>query len=361
MQKLTYNVIGLMSGTSLDGLDIAFCKFEYSSHQDWKWELLNGETKIYPENLKSKLSLSKNLSGLELYSLDIELGKWIGQAVKVFIEENKLRVDFIASHGHTVFHVPESQLTLQIGNPNFIHAITQHPVISDFRTLDMAKGGQGAPLVPIGDALLFNEYEFCINLGGIANLSFQNDSSKERLAYDICACNILLNALANLKGLDYDNRGSIAKSGKVINTLLAEWNDFPYLKKRSPKSLGIEQIEPEILSKIDEIKFSVEDMLATAVEHIATQIGNTLVSSGKSGEVLLTGGGAFNNFLVERLQSKLDDNFEIVVADRKLVNYKEGLIFAFLGVLNVRNEWNTLASVTGAHSNSVSGQKLGDI
>jgi anhydro-N-acetylmuramic acid kinase len=360
MQKLTYNVIGLMSGTSLDGLDIAFCKFEYLLDQKWNWEIVYSETKNYPDILKKRLSASKNLSGLDLHTLDTDLGKWMGEEVKDFILENKLDVDFIASHGHTVFHVPESQLTLQIGNPNFIHAITEHPVISDFRTLDMAKGGQGAPLVPIGDALLFNKYDLCINLGGIANLSFENEENN-RIAYDICACNILLNRLANLKDLEYDNMGILARSGKVIKSLLEEWDDFSFLKKEIPKSLGIEQIEPGILSKIDIEKYKIEDMLATAIEHIATQISKTIISAKKQGEILLTGGGAFNNFLIETIQSKLDQKYKLVVVDEKTINYKEALIFAFLGVLNVRNEWNTLASVTGAHTNSISGQKLGNI
>lgn len=360
MQKHTYNVIGLMSGTSLDGLDIAFCEFEYLSNQKWEWKVLDGITKPYSEDMKSKLSDATKLSGLDLNLLDVTLGRWMGEVVKDFITENDLKVDFIASHGHTVFHLPQNQLTLQIGNPNFIHAINDLPVISDFRTLDMAKGGQGAPLVPIGDALLFSEFDFCINLGGIANLSYENETN-ERLAYDICVCNILLNRLAKHRDLEYDNKGLIAKSGTVINSLLMEWDDFSFLKMDFPKSLGIELIEPEILSKIDINKYSIEDMLATAVEHIATQIHTVLISANKGGKILLSGGGAFNEFLIEKLRSKLGGKFEFIIADQKIVNYKEALIFAFLGVLNVRNEWNTLATVTGAHSNSVSGQKLGDI
>lgn len=360
MRNLTYNAIGLMSGTSLDGLDIAFCKFELLPDKKWRWEVLECTTKPFPEDLRLNLRQSITLSGFDLHVLNVSLGKWMGEATKEFIAENKLKVDFIASHGHTVFHAPEKQMTLQIGDPNFIHAITEVPVISDFRTLDMAKGGQGAPLVPVGDASLFSEFDFCINLGGIANLSYEN-KNKERLAYDICACNILLNSLAKLKEQEYDDKGLMARSGKIIESLFKEWNEFPFLKKEFPKSLGIEQIEPWILSKIDQGKYSVEDMMATAVEHIAVQISNSLKFSKKEGKVLLTGGGAFNDFLIEKLQSNLNENYELVVADKKLVNYKEALIFAFLGVLNVRNEYNTLASVTGAQANSVSGQKLGDI
>jgi anhydro-N-acetylmuramic acid kinase len=360
MQNHTYHAIGLMSGTSLDGLDIAFCRFELLQDQKWDWELVNCITKAYPVELKSKLIKSKELSGLDLHLLDVELGKWIGQAVKEFIVDNELEVDFIASHGHTVFHVPEKQLTLQIGNSNFIQAIAERPVISDFRTLDIAKGGQGAPLVPIGDALLFEEYDFCINLGGIANLSYSNQDNS-RIAYDICACNILLNSLAELKGKEYDHEGLMARSGNEIPALLKDWNNFSFLKQSFPKSLGIEMIEPEILSRIDQNKYTVEDMLTTAVEHIGTQISKTLVSAEKGGKVLLTGGGALNSYLVEKIQSKLNENYMIIVAERKIVDFKEALIFAFLGVLNVRNEWNTLASVTGAQSNSVSGQRLGNI
>lgn len=360
MQKLTYNTIGLMSGTSLDGLDIAFCQFEKSPNDKWNWKIIESETKSYPDKIKSKLKDAIRLSSLDLHLLDVELGKWMGQAIKEFIQQNNLEVDFIASHGHTVFHLPDQQLTLQIGNPNFIHAITQLPVISDFRSLDLAKGGQGAPLVPIGDELLFKEYDFCINLGGIANFSFQNKVEK-RIAYDICVCNILLNTLAHHKDLEYDNKGILAKSGKVIPQLLTEWDDFSFLKKDYPKSLGIESIEPEILAKINLTQYKVEDMMATAVEHIATHISNALSSAQDQGKVLLTGGGAFNDFLIQKIQSRLHSKFELIVGDQKLVNYKEALIFAFLGVLNVKNEFNTLSSVTGAHSNSVSGQKLGDI
>ncbi|SMG43279.1 anhydro-N-acetylmuramic acid kinase [Marivirga sericea] len=360
MQNHIYNAIGLMSGTSLDGLDIAFCRFELLQDQKWDWEVLNCMTRTYPVELKSKLSKSKELSGLELHLLDLELGKWMGEVGKEFIKDHKLKVDFIASHGHTVFHMPENQLSLQIGNPNFIHAFAECPVISDFRTLDMARGGQGAPLVPIGDALLFPNYDFCINLGGIANVSYADQNNK-RLAYDICACNILLNSLAKLKGFEYDEHGLLAKSGKEIPELLKEWNNFHYLNKTPPKSLGIEMIEPEILSKIDESRYSAGDMLKTAVSHIATQICNAVVSAKKGGKILLTGGGALNSYLVEKIESKLSKNYEIVVAERKIVDFKEALIFAFLGVLNVRNEWNTWASVTGAHANSVSGQKLGNI
>jgi len=356
----TYHAIGLMSGTSLDGLDMAFCRFNFSSKQQWEWKLLDCETLEYPKELKSQLGESKSLGGLALHLLDVELGKWMGAEVKGFIEAHGLTVDFIASHGHTVFHSPEDQLTLQIGNPNFIHATTGCPVISDFRTLDLAKKGQGAPLVPIGDELLFGEYDGCINLGGIANLSYKNGKG-ERLAYDICACNILLNALAKLKGVDFDDKGNIGKSGVVIASLLKQWNNFSFLKKEPPKSLGIELIEPAILSEISPEQYSTEDMMATAVEHISSQISISLKALKKGGQVLLTGGGAFNDFLIHRLRSKLNDEYKIHVADPKLVNYKEALVFAFLGVLNVRNEFNTLSSVTGAPSNSVSGQKLGDI
>jgi anhydro-N-acetylmuramic acid kinase len=360
MQMTTYDAIGLMSGTSLDGLDIAYCKFEQSSNQKWKWKIIDCETVTYPVELISQLRKAKSLDGLSLSKLDVELGKWMGTAVKDFINKFNLKIDFIASHGHTVFHLPENQLTLQIGNPNFIHAICECPVISDFRTLDMAKGGQGAPLVPIGDELLFSEYDFCINLGGIANLSYQNTEQK-RIAYDICACNILLNTLANIKGLEYDDRGKIAKSGKIITRLLETWNSFSFIKQAPPKSLGIELIEPEMLSKIDSNQYSIEDMLSTAIEHIAEQISTTISSAKVEGKILLTGGGAFNDYLIDRIKNKLNANFELIVADQKVVNYKEALIFAFLGVLNVKNTFNVMSSVTGAHSNSVTGQKLGDI
>ena len=360
MEKLVYTAIGLMSGTSLDGLDIALCHFEKSPNNHWKWEILEAETKSYPDRIKTNLKDAIRLSSLDLHLLDVELGKWMGKAVAQFIEQHDVSIDFIASHGHTVFHLPEKQMTLQIGNPHFIHANTHLPVISDLRSLDLAKGGQGAPLVPIGDEILFSQYDICVNLGGIANLSFKDEMNK-RVAYDVCVCNILLNTLANYKDVEYDDKGLMAKSGDLIPQLLNEWDNFSFLKRDFPKSLGIESIEPEILDKINFSQFKVEDMLSTAVEHIATHISNALITAKNRGLVLLTGGGAFNDFLIETVESKLHQDLKLEVADQKLVNYKEALIFAFLGVLNVRNEFNTLSSVTGAHSDSVSGQKLGNI
>lgn len=354
----TYKVVGLMSGTSLDGLDIAFCQFDISDAGKWNWSIIDCETVGYPIELKNKLKKSIEMPALDLHYLDVELGKYFGDTVHSFINRNNHQVDFIASHGHTVFHAPANDLTVQIGNANFLHSITKLPVISDFRTLDIANGGQGAPLVPIGDQLLFSDYDICINLGGIANLSFE-DSNGDRIAYDICICNILLNRLAQFKNLEFDKDGALAQKGELKETLLNQWNSFSFLNQKPPKSLGIEQLEPEILSKIDSNRYSIEDMLATAVEHIAFQISKSVKQSKKEGAILFTGGGAFNQYLIKSLTEKLGSEYRIELTTTEIKNYKEALIFAFLGVLNVRNEYNTFSSVTGAHINSISGQKLG--
>lgn len=359
MEKETYKVIGLMSGTSLDGLDIAFCHFHYD--ENWRWEIMQAKTIAYPAQLYDRLKVSMELSGRDLALLDKDLGIWMGESVSEFIQKYTIEtVDFIASHGHTVFHQVDRQLTLQIGNPNFIHAISKTPVISDFRTLDVANGGQGAPLVPVGDQLLFKDVDFCLNLGGIANISFKARQG-DYLAYDISVCNILLNYITHHIGKPYDEDGELASRGKIITSLLDEWNALPYLKKPSPKSLGREDIDKDILAAINFEEHTTEDLLATSVAHISTQISAAFSKHRKDGRILMTGGGALNKYLIQEIKKKTASDFEFKEADLKVIHFKESLIFAFLGVLNVRYEYNCLSSVTGAQANSVSGQKLGDI
>ena len=355
--KENYHAIGLMSGTSLDGLDVVEVIFNYSIENQWDFTILNAKTFPYENLLKQQLSNSKNLSGQDLMLLSNQLGSFFGEAINTFIKEKniiKSEIDFIASHGHTVFHQPDKNFTLQIGNGAEIAAKTSINVICDFRSTDVALGGQGAPLVPVGDKLLFSDYDVCLNLGGIANLSFLQQQS---IAYDVAPCNIVLNYLANKLSAEYDENGNFARQGNIDQELLNELNALTFYTQATPKSLGIEWIENHVFPLLEKSTLSTHDQLCTFVEHVAFQLN--IAFPKESNTILVTGGGAWNKFLIERMEQISNKN--IIVPDEKIVNYKEALIFAFLGVLRIRNEVNCLKSVTGASKDNIGGALyLGD-
>ena len=354
--KNSYKVIGLMSGTSLDGVDIACCTFSYK--KQWKFTIEKAKTISYTSDWTKKLKNAHTLTAEQLLELDHAYGRFLGQLCKDFISKNKIKgVDFISSHGHTIFHQPERKFTLQIGNGNDILAVTGLPVISDFRSLDVANGGQGAPLVPIGDKLLFNEYDICLNLGGIANLSF--DQKKNRIAYDVCYVNMGLNYLANKVGKKYDHQGELASSGEVQEKLVRELNQVYVATKQKRPALAREFFESRIKPILDREDFSIQDRMRTFTECTAQQLAEAILKLKKKGTVLCTGGGSFNSFLIYRLVENCGDEAVIVIPDEEIVNFKEALVFAFLGVLRSRNETNCLKSVTGATSDSSGGITVG--
>lgn len=337
-----------MSGTSLDGVDLAGCTFEYSDGA-WHYSVVCAETAAYSETWHMRLRQAMNISGLELSLLDHELGMYYGELVRQFQEKTGFPADFVSSHGHTIFHDPLKHLTVQIGKGSAIAAACNLPVVCDFRSLDVFLNGQGAPLVPIGDQQLFSEYDFCLNLGGISNISF--DLMGQRQAFDICVANMALNELASHLNMAYDANGAIARRSTVQTTLLQTLNKLSYYQNEPPKSLGKEWYDNNFFPLLRSSGHSIEDLLATTVEHIAYQIGEVL--KGWNGKMLITGGGAWNNYLVERIQAHTQ--VECVVPDAFTVNYKEALIFAFLGLLRWHVSTNTLATVTGARRNSIGG------
>lgn len=350
---LTYHVIGLMSGTSLDGLDIAYCEITKNDNC-WSFSILETKSIDYDIAFKNDLKNTVNLDAASLLAFHNIYGNWLGLQVKLFIDQNNLKVDFISSHGHTVFHQPEIGLTYQIGSGQHIANISNHKVICDFRTNDVALGGQGAPLVPIGDTLLFSEYDFCLNLGGISNISFLHN--EKRIAYDISPANMLLNHVCASINLAYDNGGQIAKSGTLNQKLLETLNGLAYYQESYPKSLGIEWFIKKVLPIIENTHDTTENILHTAVHHIAEQISQAIRKTGKKNtSLLITGGGAKNDFLIEVLKQKLQKYSKVVIPNEKTIDYKEALIFAFMAVLKDRNEINCLQSVTGAIRDSSSG------
>lgn len=345
-----------MSGTSLDGLDMAFCNFSLKDSQ-WSFEVLAAETVSYPPDLYDQLKKATKMSALEMAGLDVQLARWMGKQTNGFIERYNIAPDLVASHGHTIFHQPEKRLTQQIGNGNMIAAVVNRPVAYDFRTLDVALGGQGAPLVPIGDRLLFGKYDYCLNLGGIANISYEQ--AGKRLAFDICPCNMALNHLAAKTGKSYDEGGEIAQSGQLVPDLLQELNALPFYRQPHPKSLGYEWVHQHVISKLDGSSAPLADLMHTMAEHIAEQIAVAVRKANAGKGLLATGGGAFNSYLMKLLQAHLPSEVQLHIPDADIINYKEAIIFAFLGVLRARSEVNCLSDVTGASRDSCGGSISG--
>jgi anhydro-N-acetylmuramic acid kinase len=345
-----YSIVGVMSGTSLDGVDLCWVKF--SKKENWSFDILAAETHNYTPSIKSRLQSAIALSSEALIKLDRDYTMHLAECLKLFIKKYKIKnLDAVCSHGHTIFHQPDKGITFQIGNLPILADAIKQTVVCDFRVQDVAMGGQGAPLVPIGDLLLFPHYDFCLNLGGFANISFQNNS--QRIAFDICPANITLNHYAQLLGCPFDNNGEFAKKGALNSPLLEALNNLEFYKKQPPKSLGLEWVQNEIYDLVDAFDLSPHSILRTLVEHSAIQIVNILKKQDlKSG--LYTGGGVLNSFLMHRISK----HYAHQISDQNLdlVHYKEALVFAFLGVLKLRGEVNCLRSVTGAKQDHSSGK-----
>lgn len=345
-----YKVIGIMSGTSLDGMDMALCNFNYSN-DSWNFSIERAVTLPYSREWKERLQFAHALPARELLLLHKEYGRLIGVNVTEFIRSGNTIPDFIASHGHTIFHEPSVGLTFQLGDGIEIAITANLPVVSDFRSLDVALGGQGAPLVPVGDDLLFADYAACLNLGGFANISFRKGD--KRIAYDICPVNIIINHLAGkYYNMEMDKDGEIARRGTTNEILLAILNNLEHYTLSSPKSLGREWLEKQMLPVIEGINDKPEIIIKTLYEHISIQLSDSFRYFNGS-EVLITGGGAKNRFLLEILKDRTDKI--LITPDKNIIDYKEALIFAFLGVLRWNNEVNTLSSATGAKRDSSGG------
>ena len=357
-----YKAIGLMSGSSLDGLDIAYCEFSVENSR-WDFNILHTDVVVYPDEWIQEIKSLPVSSALSLWQSHTSLGHYFAGQVNAFIARHNLQgsVDLVASHGHTIFHFPEKKMTTQIGDGAAISAVTDLPVVCDFRSGDIADGGQGTPIVPIGDRLLFAGYRFCLNIGGIANVSCKTDNTNGIVAFDICAANQVLNSLANRLGSEYDAGGGFAKQGKVHQPLLQKLNELDFYKLDYPKSLDNGYSRELILPMIESFDISGHDKLCTYTEHIATQVAEHIkaiaakekMNFGATEKLLATGGGAFNSFLIERIRQLA--KIEVVVPAEELVKFKEALVIALMGVLRMRNEVNVLKSVTGAKKDSVAG------
>ncbi len=354
---MVYKVIGLMSGSSLDGLDIAYTQLTEVSGK-WSYEILEAECITYPPVLANELKKAATLSVPEYLRLHTSYGHYLGEQVNHFIKKYNLqhKVHFIASHGHTTWHEPAARTTAQIGDGAAIAGWTLLPVISDLRNMDVALGGQGAPIVPVADKLLFADYDFCLNIGGIANVTVNGE---QPLAFDICPANQLLNHFALRLEKEYDDKGAIARTGNNDEVVLGKINQVSFYERESPKSLHNGFVSEEVLPHFETLE-NGNDALHTATRHIATQIARAIRpyrNPLQAQRMLVTGGGAFNDFLMEMLQEELnkDGDFELVLPDEQTIKHKEAIAMALIGTLRWREEINTLHSVTGAHLSSVGG------
>lgn len=338
-----------MSGTSLDGIDLAECFFSVSEEQQWSFKIGIAETIPYPREWKTRLREAIHFSEGRLHSLNEQYTHFLGGLIATFIRQHQLEdLDAVCSHGHTILHRPDKGVTLQIGNLPQIAGIAGQTVVCDFRTQDVALGGQGAPLVPIGDRLLFGNYDYCLNLGGFANCSFEK--GQKRIAYDICPVNIVLNHYAEQLGYPFDEGGRIAASGVLDSGPLDTLNALSFYSEPPPKSLGLEWVQQHIFPLLKAANISEENKLRTYTEHVAQQLA-TQFQNGSS--VLVTGGGAYNTYLLDRLRHF--SGVKLVVPDTTLLEFKEALVFGLLGVLKLRNTVNCLASVTGARKDHCGG------
>jgi anhydro-N-acetylmuramic acid kinase len=355
---MVYKVIGLMSGSSLDGLDIAYVHLE-EVRGSWSHTVHCAECIAYTEAWTHQLATATQQPVADFLRLHTAYGHYLGVQIREFIEKYDLvhKVDFIASHGHTVFHEPSARTGFQLGAGAAIAAETGLPVICDLRALDMAFGGQGAPIVPVGDRLLFGGYDYLLNIGGIANLTVKRDDAL--LAFDVCPANQILDAFARKAEQPYDADGKLAASGVLLKGVLHELNQQPYYRMPAPKSLGNEAARDMIFPHFYESEHTPEDMLHTMVLHIADQVIAAVQQhpvETEAPQMLVTGGGALNNFLVERIRAALEPSkVTVVVPDTETVLYKEAIVMALIGALRWREEVNVFSSVTGASRDSSGG------
>ena len=349
IEKLS--VIGLMSGSSLDGVDLAFVSFLYSNEEGFtihEWKIKHAKTVPYSPEILQKIKEATSYNGLQLTEFDRELGREFGQMILRFCQEKKLKPDVIASHGHTLFHYPEKGFTLQIGHPASIVGETGINVIGDFRSTDIACGGQGAPFAPIVDKYLFSNYHICINLGGIVNLT--NQITLPQVAYDVCPGNQALNYLAEKMDKSYDDEGNIARSGKLNSELLKKLKAWPYFKKPFPKSLDNNDIKEFFIPILESVDCTVEDKMHTVTRLIVSLIKESLSDIPKKWfpSVLITGGGAHNKFLIEAIKEELS-HLNIIIPDKKTIDFKEALLMALMGLLRYNYKVNVLSDITGSN------------
>ena len=347
-----YNVVGLMSGTSLDGIDLAWVHF-FIEGDDYVWRIKQTKHVDYGKETISIIKKAESGNALDVKNCDHHLGTIFGDALHNFCKKLHHKIDLIASHGHTLFHDPDNGYTFQAGNGTIIKEITSIPTVFDFRSQDVALGGQGAPLVPNVEKHLFKDFDIFLNFGGICNISIIQEDTF--IGYDISPFNLPLNYLAEKLGVKYDEGGKLAASGKLIATLKKCWDSLDYYDQLPPKSLGREWVEKYFISNFEGYK--IEDLLHTVSHHIAEKIAQKINQyATPNSKILATGGGVYNTFVVDLIKSKISLSKQFIIPKNEIIEYKEALCFAWLGVQRYRNKINIYSSVTGAQHDHSSGK-----
>ena len=351
--------IGMMSGTSLDGVDLAYCEFSLDDGE-WSYRLLRAETIPLSEKWKARLAHLDQVDARTYARTHVYWGRELGLMARFFISRYGLDPQFVACHGQTIFHEPDKNYTAQIGDGETMVAFLNCPLVTNLRNKDVALGGQGAPLVPFGERMLWPEAKWFLNLGGIANLS-RISANGDSLAYDVTAANMALNWLA--RNLDppryFDRDGEVAASGSLDPELLARLNGLPYFDAPPPKSLGTEWFEAAVLPLLRDDSIPVADRMHTYVHHLTGQVARDMERFGaQGGALLVTGGGAHNTFLMQELRTALSPlGVEVPHLEAEVIDQKEAIVFAFLGLQVLLGQTNTLAGVTGA-SQTVTGGSI---
>lgn len=344
----TYSVVGIMSGSSLDGVDLAFCEFYFDTK--WDFKIKKAETIPYPEEWKLMLQELPKANAQKLAEQDIAYGVFLGSLVNSFIKKHSLTPDLVSSHGHTIFHAPEKKFTYQLGNGQAIATTTGIATVADFRQKDILLGGQGAPLVPIGDELLFNDMDICLNIGGIANLSY--NANGKRLAFDICPANQILNHLSMQLGKEFDFNGEMAALGKLNTPLFEALNKDGFYRQAPPKSLSNQYVKENFIELVDKFEAPLEDKLYTCVKHIAYQLQQSIRGL-RVNNIMISGGGARNAFMATAIQK--ETLLKVIIPSEDIIDFKEAMVFALMGLLRFQNKTNCLASATGAREDSTVG------
>lgn len=353
MNARDVRILGVMSGSSLDGLDLAVCRF-WMEREDLHYSLEHTDTIAFSDPLVDALGSAYDSSGSAIFRVEQLFTSECAELIQRFISESDLKVDIIGFHGHTVFHEPQDGFTVQIGDGHQLSQKLSIDVIGDFRSKDVALGGQGAPLAPIVEKHLFKDYRLFLNLGGIANISIHNND--QIIAFDITACNQALNYLSQHLGEEYDDKGKLARSGSLKNDLLSQLSQIPYLSDCAPKSLSNTWVKNEFIPMLKKDQGSINDQLNTVVEHIAIETANAIPDHSTQGELLVTGGGAHNDYLIERMDYHLrPKGVKCARPSEKLINYKEAILMSLMAYLRIMEQPNCLASVTGASRDSSTG------
>lgn len=346
-----------MSGTSLDGLDLCAVEFERTNGR-WTYRIHAFETIPYRGTLwPEHLTAAYRDRGALRTQVSHEFALWCQGQWLDFGARHQFAAHAVAHHGHTVEHDPLRGITVQIGHEASAFASSPIPVVGDFRSGNVARGGQGAPLVPLADRDLFEDFAVCVNLGGFSNASW-TDGGGLRRAGDLGPCNGLLNPLAGELGRDYDPEGTYAATGTARPT--PDLEKLHYYGAPFPKSLGREWMETDFLPAFNAKRPNrTEDALATASAHIAWSIAQGLrAANAPKGPALLSGGGAYNTDLIRRLRETAPE-WEWTVAPKDILEAKEALAFAYLGLLRLRGEPNVLASYAGGTADGCDGSIFG--